>query len=51
MMEVEDGASLEMSIRLPPSMPLRPPEVECRKKVGGWGIGDVTGAVKVAAGQ
>ncbi len=34
-MEIEDGASLEMSIRLPASMPLRPPEVECKKKVGG----------------
>nr|BCL66166.1 hypothetical protein [Volvox reticuliferus] len=33
-MEVEDGAALELLIKLPACMPLRAPEVECRRKVG-----------------
>ncbi|KAL4457478.1 hypothetical protein ABPG75_012343 [Micractinium tetrahymenae] len=33
-MEVEDGHLLELAVRLPASMPLRPPELECRRKVG-----------------
>jgi len=32
-MEVEDGHMLELAVRLPASMPLRPPELECRRKV------------------
>jgi len=31
--EVEDGAVLELAIRLPPAWPLKPAEVECRRKV------------------
>jgi hypothetical protein len=31
---IEDGASLEMAVRLPPAWPLRPADVECRRKVG-----------------
>lgn len=30
---VEEGAALEMAVRLPPSWPLRPPTVECRRRV------------------
>ncbi|GMH42468.1 hypothetical protein BSKO_10387 [Bryopsis sp. KO-2023] len=33
-MEVEDGATLELVIRLPSCMPLRPAEVECLTRVG-----------------
>ncbi|KXZ44895.1 hypothetical protein GPECTOR_61g848 [Gonium pectorale] len=33
-MEVEDGAVLELLVRLPACLPLRAPEVECRRKVG-----------------
>ncbi|KAK9814167.1 hypothetical protein WJX72_001547 [[Myrmecia] bisecta] len=33
-MDVEDGARLEMVVRLPAAAPLRPPEVDCRRKVG-----------------
>ena len=29
---VEEGAALEMAVRLPPAWPLRPPAVECRKR-------------------
>lgn len=32
-MEVEDGHLLELAVRLPASMPLRAPELECRRKV------------------
>lgn len=38
-MEVEDGHLLELAVKLPASMPLRLPELECRRKVGftlGW---------------
>lgn len=31
--QVEDGAVLELAIRLPPAWPLKPAEVECRRKV------------------
>ncbi|CAG9460504.1 unnamed protein product [Pedinophyceae sp. YPF-701] len=34
LLEVEDGASLELCIKLPASWPLRHAEVECRRKVG-----------------
>eukprot|EP00887_Chlorella_sp_A99_P002776 scaffold6.g2776.t1 len=34
LMEVEEGHMLELVVRLPASMPLRPPEVECRRRVG-----------------
>lgn len=30
---VEEGAELEMAMRLPTSWPLRPPSVECRRRV------------------
>ncbi|MEW5297219.1 MAG: hypothetical protein WDW36_000443 [Sanguina aurantia] len=33
-MTIEDGASLELLIKLPASTPLRAAEVECRRKVG-----------------
>ncbi|MEW5314556.1 MAG: hypothetical protein WDW38_006042 [Sanguina aurantia] len=33
-MTIEDGASLELLIKLPSSTPLRAAEVECRRKVG-----------------
>ncbi|EFJ49081.1 hypothetical protein VOLCADRAFT_59832 [Volvox carteri f. nagariensis] len=33
-LEVEDGAVLELVVKLPACMPLRAPEVECRRKVG-----------------
>ncbi|KAG1654853.1 hypothetical protein FOA52_012197 [Chlamydomonas sp. UWO 241] len=33
-LQVEDGASLELAIRLSASTPLRAAEVECRRKVG-----------------
>ncbi|KAG2437620.1 hypothetical protein HYH02_011259 [Chlamydomonas schloesseri] len=33
-LEVEDGAVLELAVRLPACLPLRAPEVECRRKVG-----------------
>lgn len=36
-MEVEDGHSMELLIRLPAALPLLPPEVSCQKKVGGPG--------------
>ena len=29
-MNVEDGATIELAIKLPPSTPLRAAEVECR---------------------
>ncbi|KAL4857852.1 3-hydroxyisobutyryl-CoA hydrolase [Chlorella vulgaris] len=32
--EVEDGHLLELAVKLPASMPLRAPELECRRKVG-----------------
>ena len=32
-LEIEEGASLEMAVRLPPAWPLRPADVECRRKV------------------
>jgi hypothetical protein len=32
-LSIEDNATLEMAVRLPPSWPLRPAEVECRRKV------------------
>lgn len=35
MMEVEDGHMLELAVKLPAALPLRPPELECRRKVGG----------------
>ena len=35
-MEVEDGHMLELAVKLPASMPLRAPDLECRRKVGGW---------------
>lgn len=38
-MEVEDGHLLELAVRLPASMPLRAPELECRRKVRGAGAG------------
>ena len=31
--QVEDGAVLELAIRLPPAWPLKPADVECRRKV------------------
>ena len=31
--QVEDGAVLELAIRLPPPWPLKPADVECRRKV------------------
>lgn len=31
---VEDGATLELAVRLPPAWPLKPAEVECRRRVG-----------------
>jgi hypothetical protein len=31
-MEVEDGHMLELVVKLPASMPLRAPELECRKR-------------------
>ncbi|KAK9831453.1 hypothetical protein WJX81_006515 [Elliptochloris bilobata] len=31
---VEEGATLEMAVRLPPAWPLRPPTAECRRRVG-----------------
>lgn len=34
MMEVEDGHLLELAVKLPAAMPLRAPELECRRKVG-----------------
>ena len=34
-MEVEDGHMLELAVKLPAALPLRPPELECRRKVGG----------------
>ncbi|PRW55988.1 E3 ubiquitin- ligase listerin [Chlorella sorokiniana] len=33
-MEVEDGHMLELAVKLPAALPLRPPELECRRKVG-----------------
>jgi hypothetical protein len=33
-LEIEDGASLDLLIKLPASTPLRAAEVECRNKVG-----------------
>ncbi|KAJ9505275.1 hypothetical protein QJQ45_023217 [Haematococcus lacustris] len=33
-MEIEETASVELVIRLPLAMPLKPPEVECRRKLG-----------------
>lgn len=32
-LSIEDNATLEMAVRLPPSWPLRPAEIECRRKV------------------
>ena len=32
---VEEGATLEMAVRLPPAWPLRPPTAECRRRVRG----------------
>ena len=32
-MTIEEGAVLEMAIKLPPSWPLRVADVECRRKV------------------
>ena len=40
---IEDGASLEMAVRLPPAWPLRPADVECRRKV--WVMHGLRGAV------
>jgi hypothetical protein len=34
-LEIEDGASLDLLVKLPSSTPLRPAEVECRNKVRG----------------
>ncbi len=33
-LSVEEGSDLELAVRLPPSLPLRAPEVECRRRVG-----------------
>lgn len=33
-MEIEDGAHMEVAVRLPPSFPLRPAEAECRQRAG-----------------
>ncbi|GFR43123.1 hypothetical protein Agub_g4129, partial [Astrephomene gubernaculifera] len=43
-MKVEDGAVLELAMRLPACLPLRAPEVECRRKVGQqfWGAVQTT---------
>ncbi len=30
---IEDNATLEMTIKLPPAWPLRPADVECKRKV------------------
>ena len=40
-LEVEDGASLELVVRLHPSTPLRAPDVECRwdMEKGGLEVG------------
>lgn len=48
-MEVEEGHQLELAVRLPASMPLRPPEVECRRKVSGHGRGGICMATLVAS--
>lgn len=32
---VEEGAALEMAVRLPRAWPLRPPTAECRRRVSG----------------
>ena len=33
-LEVEDGHLMELTVKLPPSLPLRAPEAECRRSVG-----------------
>jgi E3 ubiquitin-protein ligase listerin len=33
-MEIEDGARMEVLVRLPAAFPLRPPEVECKQRAG-----------------
>lgn len=33
LLEIEDGATLEMAVRLPAGTPLRAAEVECRRRV------------------
>ena len=40
MLCIEDNATLEMTIRLPASWPLRPAGVECKRKVGEWPLHD-----------
>ena len=40
-LEIEDGATLELLVKLPAAAPLKVAEVECRNKVrggGGWGM-------------
>ena len=37
--EVEEGHSLELAVRLPAALPLRAPEVECRRRVSGGAAG------------
>lgn len=31
---------LELAVKLPAALPLRPPELECRRKVGGVALGE-----------
>ncbi|KAK9844274.1 hypothetical protein WJX74_000343 [Apatococcus lobatus] len=33
-LEIEEGSSLELAVKLPPASPLRPAEAECRRRVG-----------------
>ena len=47
-MEVEDGHLLELAVRLPASMPLRPPELECRRKASRLRRGREAGAAPAA---
>lgn len=42
-LDVEDGASLELSVRLPAAAPLKPAEVECKNKVRACSNGDEAG--------
>ena len=32
-LEIEEGSSLELAVKLPPASPLRPAEAECRRRV------------------
>ena len=32
-MEIEDGRSMELLIKLPPTYPLRPADIQCQNKV------------------